>query len=269
MPLDIYKNDTTTTITESATEIGQIIKNIITRYRAEVNTDIYYTVDSINDTSQNGDFVFKSITYLEAINKAKNLAPDGWYWYIDENGLFYFKEIPSTPTHSFTIGKNISLVDVRKTIETVRNILYLYNGTTYKRYEDSTSVGLYGKRAELITDINLNSTTTMDNYASRYLAEHKDPQLEIILNIIDDTENDKGYDIESINPLDTCQILGLLYSQAQTFNKNMLITNVMYSFNKVVLTLQPIKKQLDNDVLSLKKDLQSEMNSGLPSTYTT
>jgi hypothetical protein len=275
LSLEIYKNSTTTTITESAVAIETIFKNIITRYRAEVGTEIGYTSSSVGTSGQTGSYTFRALTYLDAIRKTRELAPANWHWYVDENGVIHFRSPDSTPTHVFVRGRHFTRIAASKNIETMRNVLYLYNGESggsaiYKRYKNDTSVAKYGSRAEFVTDKRLGNSSTMDNYATRFLSERKDPQLEIEIEVVDQSLDPiNGYDIESIQPLDTCRIVGFNFSQSETFVDNMLITKVVYRLGSATVTMESVKKALAEDVIRIKNNLQYEQTTSIPTTYTT
>ena len=272
--LEIYKSSTSTTVIEAATPVSTMMQNIITTFTAEVDKSFKYDTRLMTVTGLEATYSFRAMTYLDSVNKVKDLGPSNWHWYLDEDDTFVYKRTSTTPDHSFTNGGDITNIQVRKDIENLRNVLYLYNGKTggdalYKRYTDETSILKYGERAGVIIDSRFGNETTMDNYASTWLARRKDPQLDITLEIADNNENSFGYDIETINPGDTCRILGFDVSLSETFTDNMLITEVEYHLDRAVLKVQPIKKEISRDLIELKESVGDERSTDIPSTYST
>ena len=85
----LYSDSTAGLSTSAATaaEIQLVVKAIIDRYNAENgNGSMHYStdggVDTVAATGQNMNYEFEALTYLQAIQKCKDLAPQNFYFYI-------------------------------------------------------------------------------------------------------------------------------------------------------------------------------------------
>ncbi len=122
--------------------------------------------------------------------------------------------------------------------------MLIWNGQTgggqvYKHYEDADSIEVYGRRAETIKDFGVNNSNAADLLGARFLADNKAPDIKISCTIIDNNGQDNwGYDIESIQPGDTCSFFGFNSGFDDIFRENMLITRVRYTLEKVELDVE-------------------------------
>lgn len=271
---DIYKNDTTVIIGESATDVGVIAKNIIDRYQAEnSNTRIYYTDNSVEETGTNATYNFVWAYYMDAIATTLSFAPADYFWYVDENNIFYFKDRPATATHEFVFGKHFKSIQINHSMEKIYNALLLSApgvASLLKLYSDATSIDTYGRRIFKITDNNISDSTTADLIGSNFIENNKNPIISVEIEILDNNFSSLfGYDIESISPGDTCLFRGFTAEISDLLGDNMLITSVSYNLDKVSVTIQPSKSGLINLVTLNKKGIEELNVDSLVSTYTT
>lgn len=287
LALDILKNgnqttlytDTTNGLTitgpGSAADIGKILKAIIGRYQTEtVSPKLSYSEESIPDIGQTVEYLFEMKTYREAIDKVVGMTPIGWFWYVDENGMVYLKQKSTTPTHTFIFGTHFSKVVVERSMETIRNAILFWNGDAgvgaiYKLYKDDTSILQYGRRIEKYFDWAISSEPTASKIATKLIGENKDPEVKVTCELIDNNENPvNGYDIESIQPGDTCCFKGFNEQFADIFRENMLITKVVYYLNKVELTIEVTKSSLVDWLEKVDKKAEESYSEGAPTIYT-
>ena len=247
LALDILKDGTTTNQTFTATDIGTIMLSIVNFFIANnPGTKINASLVSIPLVGVDATYTFKRSTYQDAIDKMRMLASANYYFFIDENNTVNFKPRPTSPTHTFTLGKHFSSIHVQRGVEKIKNSILIWNGIfsggIYKLYEDSNSIALYGRRSAKIDDYGISDETTADSLADSYLKENKEPEIIIGVQIMDNQENVQGfgYDIESIQPGDTCRFIGFTDGfRARYLQDNMLITEVTYYTDRVELTIDP------------------------------
>jgi hypothetical protein len=253
----LYSNNTTGLSTSAPSEVadvGHIMRAVIDRYRAEtVSPQISYDQASIPLTSTTQQYVFYQRTYKEAMDELRLLAPVDYYFFIDEAGLVTLKLKPTTPTHTFVLGKHFSSIRAVRSIETVRNFLLLWDGRSaadggiYRHYQDDISIAQYRRQAERITNYGLQDTGGFDAIGNKFIAENKDVDISVTFDILDNNDETRlqangqpmaGYDIESIQVGDTCKFLGFNNSLADIFKENMLITKIDYRLSKVSVTIK-------------------------------
>ena len=287
LALDILKNGSQTTLyshatsgltvtsgSQGAADIGLMMRTVIDRYRAETgDTSIVYSAPDIPNTGTAATFSFEQKTYRNAIDDLKQLAPANVYWYVDETGRVFFKSKPTSPTHRFIFGRHFTSVSVQRSLETVRNVLLLWNGDTsspiYKHYEDATSIALYGRRAAAFNNYGVDDTNAADLIGAKFLAENAAPETKVVCEIADNNGGQNGYDIESIQPGDTCSFVGFSSGLADIFRDNMLITKVTYSLDKVQLEVEIVKSTLVDFQNRNSRQIADIGNGGLgvPATY--
>jgi hypothetical protein len=276
---DIWKNGTTTTFDYAgiATDIGTIMRNVLGRYIAETtNPKIVYSLGNVLTTSTTTEYKFEFLTYREGIDKIKSLAPANWYWYVDENGEFYFKSKPTTPTHTFVLGKHFTKVSVERSLEKMKNTVYVFDdgtnsggGAQLKRYDDDASVTEYGRRIEKIIDNRVKVAGDLQKLGESYVAEHKDPDVKVTVEILDNNDDSNfGYDIESITPGDTCKFEGFKINLAEIFEYNMVITKVDYYLDRAILTIEPMKSGIIDRIEDINIRVDALEREGVPTSYT-
>jgi len=256
-------------------EVADILKEIIDLYNINNPTfPIYYNpagVSTIETTLVNMKYYFNAVGYLEAIERCREVAPQNWYWYMGSDNIIYFKPISSVADHQFNLSQHIKRITASKSADSVKNVILIYNGdATYKQYKDDASIAIYGRRVEQLTDSNIKDSTTMDNLGAAFINENKDPKIRIEVELIDNNESNLGYDIESINPGQTCMIVGLTPDE-NIFTENMIIKEVNWSLTKATIVIETEKNyNFDRLILDIErklKDLTTDTGN-IPETYT-
>ena len=199
---------------------GNILKDIIDKHQAD-GGNLSYTSDTVDLTGTVVTYTFNVNTVKEALEKVIELAPEGWYYRIDPDGVVYFKLKSTTADHKLYIGKDIFYMKPEKTIDGLRNTLYFIGGNPaggpqlYRKYIRSSSISSWGLKEEKYTDQRVTLISTSDVKANKWLDEHEEPIIKTVLRVFDNNgeDSDKGYDIESIQPGDTISIENLKSSQ--------------------------------------------------------
>lgn len=270
----LYTHSTTGISTSSpavASDVGLVMRGIIDRYIAETtNPQINYTSTSIPLLGVNMTYTFQRKTYREALDKALSSAPAGYYYFIDANGTVWLKSKPTTATHKFVFGKDFGSIKFEKSLEKMRNFLVIWdNASLYKHYQDDTSIVLHGRRAARLVDEGINNEATADLIGEKFITENKDPEVRITCEVADSNQAERGgYDIESIEPGDTCTFFNFDLGLANIFKENMIITKVVYSLEKAEITVESFRSGLIAIQERLKKDIEQLEGNNNPASYT-
>ncbi len=262
----------TSTASGSSADLGLILRATIDRYRAETeNPSLRYDQGTIPLMSQTVLYTINLKTYREVFDKIIGMYAGYSFWYVDENDQVFVKSKPSTPTHIFKISSLKSL-SIQKSIETTRNVLLIWNGETgaakvYKEYKDEASIKQIGRRVEFLNDPGIGDEATADKLGVNFLAENKDPIITVTAEVIDNNDNSQGYDIESIQPGQTCRFIGFDPEGPEMVYDNMMITKVDYSPNKAVVTAEITKTDIVNWQEKTQKEVNDLKTSGLPASY--
>ena len=173
------------------------------------------------------------------------------------------------------IEAHFSNVRAETSLEKVRNFALIWDGDSagdYKDYSDAASIAKYGRRTERINAYGAENANVLDAMGAKFLAENKDPAVKVFCTIIDNNGQDtRGYDIETIQPGDTCDFIGFSSALADIFRENMLITRVTYALDRVDLEVEIVK----SGIIDIQKrqgqsitDIGNGGLSGLPASHT-
>lgn len=204
-----------------------------------------YSDDTTDNVGQNVSVTFTDQKWFDCLRKVGELAGTGWWWKIDELGLYWLKAKPSSPTHQFTIGREIASITATKDAEGVVNDLYVRrSGGTETTYSDATSQVTYGtgspatgKRSKTITDSSLDTEAAADARGEKEIEDNKDAKLRAIL-----TLNQK-YDLESVKVGETCIILN--HDLPVSFlPQNLLIVGLTYLGDSMTVELEGVDSDL-------------------------
>lgn len=221
LTLDVLKNGAQTTLYSNsstgltvtsgslnAADVGLMMRTVVDRYIAETtNPKISYRLVDIPNTSTTGQYIFKRMTYRDALVQLQKMSPSGVWFYVDELGFVKLKTKPATATHEFVFGRHFKKVHVEHSLEKMRNFIAIWDGVTsgnYKHYENDGSIGQYGRRFQVDNDYGA-SSGAMDLKGPRFLSDNALPDVKVTCQIADNNgASGFGYDIESIQPGDTC-----------------------------------------------------------------
>ena len=226
-------------VQESATELGQIMENILDNYRTNGETDLLISNDysNVDDTSETLTYLFKDIKHLDAIKKVAEFLPTNWYWYLNPDGKLYLKAKSASATHKFILRKHIKELETHKNIESVINHFFIWSGVgsscpnyVDNDYSDATSKTNYGTIADLKIDSDIHTSAYADLIGNPEIAENKDPKRRITIVL------GSEYDLASINPGDTCKVMDIDENQT-LFGTNMSVVRILYKVDSAVLEL--------------------------------
>lgn len=208
-----YTTSGATTVTYNSQDPSDILRAVIDNYNDYGGT-VTYDATSIDDTGTTVSYTFTTQTTYECISKCLELAPSGWYWYVDPaTNLIHFHEKSSSADHNLTLEKDLKDMIVEKRTESIVNTVYFRGGDTtgsedylYKKYQDSESVGLYGIRAQRYVDERVTVEATADIIANSIIEGNKAPEIRLSGSISDSNPSGYGYDIESIQVGDVIRV---------------------------------------------------------------
>ena len=250
----------------SADDPAEHFKDIIDFYRADVaNERINYAVGTVEIAGFDVSKQMNRVMCMEAIDEIRAISGADWWWFVDANNVAYFKSKPTTPTHIFTFDKEVSAISTSYDMTDVSNNFNLYNSLQpddpnyiNELYANSASEALYFKRYQLQTDGRMTDPDSVDKLGEAYINAFKNPNTSTVITIKDNNYGD-GYNIESINPGDTCTIRNILPDNP--LEDNMLITRVDYQPEYVTVFLQDLRELVSRNLNDLRKQID-QINNG-------
>lgn len=272
---DIYHVSKVTYKKFSSMELGAMMKNVIDTFRSNTSYPlINYSASSIANTGVTKTQELYMNTYFDAVSLIAQLAPYNYTWHVGADGILSLSANPTTATHFFTIGKEISNLSINASYGQSYNALLFSNGLgtndpeyIYHMFTDATSISTYGRKVKTFSDNRFKkSTATYIEKANKDIAIFKDPIYTVSLTIADDDFSDKGYNIESIHVGDTFKVLNTPTTSALT--SNMLITNTTYNVGSITLTATDTIQYTNRILAQINSRTQNnQFSSNLPTTY--
>ena len=280
---DILKNGSNTIVTYNSYDPSNIISDIFTKYDNKITTGV------INLTGTTISYIFNTSTFLQAIRKIRELAPSGWYFYIDAQNKLHFKKKNTVADHTLIIGKHLTSVKPEKRLENVKNVVLFVGNGVYKEYVRAGSITDYGRRVEVIQDKRVTQEATADIMADTFLDDHETVEIRTNVRVIDNNiiSNGLGYNIETIKPGDTVQIKGFGsnypeslwdvgiwnvtawdYSISYATGTIMQIVSIKYTPDYVDLEITSKPVPVNNRIEDIYRNLEDYINKDNPSVPT-
>jgi len=234
--------------------LKRIIYNVTWNYTATITQDPYTTASDIvtyfntkyNYLTISWSTTWTSVSYdlnytdsFKAIDDLNNLSSN-YFRYLD-NETLYFKAKPTTPTHYFTLQKDLVELDIEEDWSWIVNQLILTYKTGTKTYTDATSVTTYWLKEKYISNTQIWDVTSADEFWNKYIADNKDPIDKITLEVNSSYANW----IENINPWESCKIRNI----TKNIGNNLLISKITY--NKDIIRIQ--LERFDNFIQLIKE----------------
>lgn len=290
----IYKKTALTTAQFLSADPSVIMKLLLDKYKSNGGT-ITYDDTSIDLSGTEVSYTFNVNSVYEGMSKCTELAPAGWYWYVDyaTNKLNFHKKT-DLPTHTFTLDKDIIDAKFEKRIEDIVNTIYFTGGDTgsgtnfFKKYINSNSVTKYGTKALKYTDQRVTLTATANTIANAILESRSEPELRVTLEILDsNNEQGLGYDIESIKVGDTIAVrnvtqqVGLStwdvarwdesywdFSIYNLSSLNMQVQRVEYNQDRAILYASTLAVDVNKRIEDINRNLEQAQTLKNPTVYT-
>lgn len=250
-----------TTVPFSGVDPTDIFKTVLDNYGGA----IAYDGSSTDDTGLSLSYTFITATVLEGVKKAFDLAPAGWYWYVDlGTNVAYFKNTASTATHTLIKGNHLSEINIVLSTQEVKNVVYFTGGDSgggsnlFEVYVDQDSIDDFGQQVERVSDNRVTLTATADAIADGILDSQKDEKNYTVVEVLDET-----YDITLFKPGDTVGFAGF-----GSFVDNLIlqIVRIDYTPDKVKLSLGELPTRLSSTVEQVRRDLLALQTVNNPST---
>lgn len=145
---------------------------------------------------------FNSATIFDAVKKCVELAPSGYYSYVDlGTAEMDIKATSVVPDFYIILGKDINDIEVVMSIENVKNQYLLSGGDTgsgtnlFKQYQDTNSAARYGTRLAQQSDNRITLTATADAMGNSFIQENSSETQETPVTILN-----KNFDITQLVP---------------------------------------------------------------------
>lgn len=209
----------TTTVPYNSYDPSDVLKAVIDAI-TPLGSRLGYTPATIEETGTVASYTFNTNTAAEGVQTSLELTPEGWYWYVDANKKMHLHPKAFSARHTFTIGKEIEEFTPEKRSESIINEVYFTGGGTpplFSYTSDQNSIDMYGRHTSKYVDSRVTIQGSADIIVNKILTENRFPEIRMTIKIKDNSfDPENGYDIESIQVGDTCQIRNFLDSLASS-----------------------------------------------------
>jgi|GEM_PF-3871476 len=287
-----------TTISYSNIDIADVIKDLLNKYQLKGGLVTYNNL-SIPTVGTNISITVKNETYLGAIKRICGYLPQFWSFNIDGENKFnlVYTDLEQVD-HQIYIGREGIEGSLRLSFGEVTNTVFFHGGDTgggvklYKKYSIPISQGLFGISETIISDERVTNVSTVDVKADQILSKKGLPIRYLEATIVDSNGSEFGYDIDSIKPGDTLQLLssdiptefttwrdnsGALgnmiwdvspwdYSFAGILGVPLQVQEIKYNHNRVTIIASDFIEDLATTINQLEKRQQELETIDSPST---
>lgn len=197
----MLKDGENTTVSYSAEEIAFIVKDLLEKADSFITT----THTSVENTGEEVSYTFRNNTVKEALDKAIDLSPDGFYWITDATNTLTFANVDFSRTDFFlNYRRDFTDLEVEKSMEEMTNSLYFIGGgdpNLYRKYSRTSSISDIGLLESTKTDERVTLSDTADRIGEIFLNKMDHPKITIKMRISDtNLRRATGKDIESMRP---------------------------------------------------------------------
>ena len=251
---------TTTTTYSSDDPITDMARGILLDYndRGGIITERDFTATGLSLTN-----TFNSATIFDAIKKCVELAPSGYYSYVDL-GTAEIDILPTSLVPDFTVvlGKDINDIEIVLSIENVKNQLLLSGGDTgggvnlFRQYQDSNSAAKYGTRLAQKSDNRITLSATADAIGDSFIEENAEETQETPLTILN-----KKFDITLLTPGKT---IGFRNGGPLIDNMVLRIARRDFTPERANLVLGRLPLQTTAEIEKIRRDLILEQTIANP-----
>lgn len=207
---------------------AQTIKDVIDYFNTKYTAGwIGYSWWNISNYWSSINIDFNYTKCFDAIKNLKNAT--NYRWFLGANWDMFFKQVPSSPTHTFTLEKDLDEIILEENWEKIINKHILNWKSWTATNSDPTSQTTYWLRELFENKTDIADLSSANIYWTNYIANNKDykKKTSVIIN--------NSYNIESIKPWDTIKILNIDYTI-----DNLQINKISYSSDKIRLELDQI-----------------------------
>ena len=204
---------------------SKMITDTLTYFQTYYSAITQWNIDTSSTTSQNFSRLYDNC--FDIIDSSAKMIQN-YKRYVDgEWKLNYFL---NWKNHILHFWNDIDTIKITDTIEELTNryTSESWSGATYTYY-NTNSINTYWLRQKYEKNSELNSASTNQAYALKYLNEHYLPKESIIITL------NSNYNFEEIDPWDTISVVNTDLSIA-----NLPINKIQYAPDKCVLTIDKI-----------------------------
>jgi hypothetical protein len=169
-------------------------------------------------------YQFNKQKVSEAINKAKDLAPPNWYWYVNADNQFIWKyRDDNVIDHTLTLGQEVLDCRPIKSVNEMKTRVIFYGGASpgepelFLEDDRDNMQPVYTLKEQLIQDGRVTDQTTARLFTKQYFDAYGSPATVMQITVMDSNGDTRlGYDIESFEVGQRIQLIDPTNDNYQT-----------------------------------------------------
>lgn len=265
-----------------ASDPAEMVKKIIDEARkTNPRCPLYYTSESIKNTGSLMQYTFRDVQIRHALDKARDLCPAGWHYFIEADGLVHLRGPQHAATHLLRIGVEITDFEVEKSIRNLKNYIRVKGRQDEDKTEagsegtisyvtfDQASIDKFGKRVTVFNDSQLIDHESAKIVGDGRLEELNKEEQRVRCTVPDEklinapTGSLLGYNIESFRPGDNIIVIDPLSGPRYSFWNTMVWNINNWDLNDV---FAPIPAGVPIKTINYKGDeVELELSERPPS----
>lgn len=263
----------TTGGTASAATLDTILAAIISRYNIEAVYPVVQTAPgSLESTAVTLTYAWNTKTIQYVIDDVMQSAPATMYWRVGADNILRFKTRHATPDHYLTIGRHVTEISDRETLDgLVNRAFFAYGGlptTAARLVSDTQSSDRYGDWWDFRTDGRYSVEANVLNVSQSLVDAKKAPPRRVLITVPDnDGSAFRGYDIEKLEPGDTVRLLNLPPGAQEHFPSIYQIVAVDYTLAKATVELETLQDDLSREVALQERQVAGDALDDSPGSY--
>lgn len=262
--LEMYTLGGNTTRTFNSVDPSNILKQVIDFARSR-GARVDYDNSTIENTNTVVSVTFKTNTISECIDAILKLAPADWYYYYDygEN-MLHFHPRPTTPTHYYTLGRDVVKLKITRTIEKLINdVLFTGGGTPALliRNTDQSRINQYRRALSKQSDNRVTVQSTAQILSQSDIDQYGDPLYSGELTIV----RVKDFRIEDVT---VGELSGFINFGAFVDAIKMQNLSITYHPDKLDVTLNLLTPPVTKRIEDIKRNLALQEHANDPSAPT-
>lgn len=196
----MYGTTGNTTAAYNSVDPSTILMDIIDDYRNR-GGELDYDGTTIDLTGTVVSYEFNTNTVWEGFQKCLEMAPAGWYLYIDQaTNMVHFHEKANATDLWLNMGEHITDLKADKRTDDIINTIFFTGGGTpplFKKIQNDGSIELFGVKAKRHIDERVTDDDTAEIIATGKLKPSAELRLSFTL-VDSGIDPVNGFDLESI-----------------------------------------------------------------------
>ena len=246
----------------NSTDPSNMVRSLIDDFQA-LGGNTSYDTGSITSSGTTVSYSFKTDTYLDGLQKAIELAPSRWWWYVDPaSNIIYMQPLSSEPDHVIILGKHLDDLSIEYSLENMANRVYFSGGDTgagenltYST-ENTYSVSQFGGWLEVLSDNRVTLADTAEILSTSILNEKSKPRFMTTISIPSSVYDTSSFRIG--------QIIGFSNFNSLIDSLKLQIFGISYTPNIVSLTLEILPPSVSKRVEDIKRNLLKQETENNP-----